>query len=300
MFQITSHGVLLSTDNLRGVTELVPEIGIIAIGVTVLMICGEFDLSVGSVFAFAPMVMALLLGTHVPFWLSVPGGLCAAAVVGFLNGTISLRFGIPSFITTLGMLFMVRSITVVLSGGFPPLLPDDMPSWIFVRFIGPGAIFRLTAVWFIVIALAVSAMMSLSNLGNWIRAAGGHLEAAAAMGIPVGRVKTACFMWCSFLAGLAGIMQVLRLGSPSPSLGEGLELQAIAATVIGGAALSGGIGTVLGAVVGTVLIRTIDNGLVLSQVDANWFKFAIGLLTVFAVVINAWMRAVARSIKVAG
>ena len=298
VFQITSHGVFLSSDNLRGVIGLLPEVGIIAIGVTVLMICGEFDLSVGSVFAFAPMVMALLLGAEVPFWISVPAGLGAAALVGLLNGLVSLRFGIPSFITTLGMLFMVRSITVVLSGGFPPLLPDDMPSWIFVQFIGPGSIFRLSFVWFVAIGVSTSALMSLTNLGNWIKATGGHLEAAGAMGIPVRRVKVACFMLCSVLAGLAGIMQVLRLGSPSPSLGEGLELQAIAATVIGGAALGGGIGTVLGAIVGTLLIRAIDNGLVLSQVDANWFKFAIGFLTILAVVINARLRGMARNMKV--
>ena len=110
------------------------------------------------------------------------------------------------------------------------------------------------------------------------------------MGIPTARVKIACFMLCSVLAGFAGMIQVMRLGSPLPSIGEGLELQAVAAAVIGGASLSGGIGTVFGGIIGATLIRVIDNGLVLSQVDANWFKFAIGLLTIFAVVANAWLR----------
>jgi simple sugar transport system permease protein len=102
---------------------------------------------------------------------------------------------------------------------------------------------------------------------------------------------------CSMLAGFAGLIQVLRLGSPLPSLGEGMELQAVAAAVIGGTALTGGIGTVLGAIIGAMLIRVIDNGLVLSKVDANWFKFAIGFLLIFAVVSNSWLSRAARRIK---
>ena len=113
------------------------------------------------------------------------------------------------------------------------------------------------------------------------------------------RVKLAAFALSSLLAGFAGVIQVMRLGTPFPSIGEGLELQAISAAVIGGAALTGGIGTVLGAIVGALLIRAIDNGMVLSGVDANWFKFAIGFLTVFAVIANGWLRRKAANIKVA-
>jgi simple sugar transport system permease protein len=104
-------------------------------------------------------------------------------------------------------------------------------------------------------------------------------------------------MLSSMLAGFAGLIQVLRLNSPLPSIGVGMELQAVAAAVIGGTALTGGVGTVLGAIVGALLIRIIDNGLVLTQVDANWFQFAIGFLTVFAVVANSWLRRTARRIK---
>ena len=155
----------------------------------------------------------------------------------------------------------------------------------------------MSFIWFVVIAVLASLMMSHTNVGNWIRATGGFLPAARSMGIPVNRVKIACFMLCSMLAGLAGMIQVLRLGSPLPSIGEGWELQAVAAAVIGGTALTGGIGAVLGGIIGAVLIRVIDNGLVLSQVDANWFKFAIGSLTIFAVVANSWLGKRAKSIK---
>lgn len=297
-FQTQSDGIFLSANNLRGILGILPEIGLMVIGVTILMICGEFDLSVGSVFALMPMTMAVLLADGLPFPLAMFAGLAACGAIGFLNGYLTIKFDIPSFITTLGMLFIARSLTIVISGGFPPLLPHDLPNWLFTVFVGPGDIFRMSFLWFVGIAILASLMMSRTNFGNWIRATGGFLPAAKAMGIPTARVKIACFMLCSMLAGFAGMIQVLRLGSPLPSIGEGWELQAVAAAVIGGTALSGGIGAVLGGIIGAVLIRVIDNGLVLSQVDANWFKFAIGFLTIFAVVANAWLGKRAKSIKV--
>ncbi len=290
--------MFLSADNVRGILGLIPETGLVAIGVTVLMISGEFDLSVGSVFALTPMTAAVLMEQNLPFVPAVLLGLVVAALVGVLNGVITLRFGIPSFITTLGTLYIARSLTVVISGGFPPLLPDNVPAWLFTTFIGPGGLVRLSLIWFVVIALLMGGLLSLTNFGNWIKSTGGFLEAASSLGIPVNRVKVTCFVLSSVLAGFAGLIQVLRLGSPLPSIGEGLELQAVAAAVIGGTALTGGIGTVLGAIVGALLIRVIDNGLVLSSVDANWFKFAIGALTILAVIANAWLRRTARGIRV--
>jgi simple sugar transport system permease protein len=296
-FQIKSGGVFLNAANMQGMLGILPEMALVALGVTILMICGEFDLSVGSVFALMPMATTIMLNNGVPFFLAVLLGLGLCATIGFANGFITLRFAIPSFITTLGMLFIARSLTVVVSGGFPPLLPTDIPTWAFTSLVGPGHIVRMSLIWFAVIAIALAALLSLTNFGNWIKATGGQLDAASSMGIPVNRTKLACFMLCSVLAGFAGLIQVLRLGSPLPSLGEGMELQAVAAAVIGGTALTGGIGTVLGAIIGATLIRVIDNGLVLSRVDANWFKFAIGFLLIFAVVSNAWLRRAARRIK---
>lgn len=296
-FQLKSGGVFLNATNLQGMLGILPEMALVALGVTILMICGEFDLSVGSVFALTPMSIAVMLNGGIPFPVAFFLGLLLAAAIGFANGYITIRFSIPSFITTLGMLFVARSMTVVISGGFPPLLPTDIPAWLFSGFVGPGNVVRMSFVWFVVIACALAAMMSLTNFGNWIRATGGQLDAAVNMGIPVNATKIICFMLCSVLAGFAGLIQVMRLGSPLPSLGEGLELQAVAAAVIGGTALTGGIGTVLGAIIGATLIRVIDNGLVLTRVDANWFKFAIGMLLIFAVVSNSWLRRTARRIK---
>ncbi len=298
LFQARSGGVFLSAVNVQGVLGLLPETALVAIGVTILMICGEFDLSVGSVFALTPMVMAVSMVAGVPFPLAVALGMLAAAGIGLVNGVVTTRFAIPSFIATLGMLFITRSLTIVISGGFPPLLPRDLPTWAFTQYIGPGDLIRVSFLWLVAIAILASLLMNRTDFGNRIRATGGFQPAAAAMGIPTQRVKTACFVLCSMLAGFAGLLQVLRLGAPLPSIGEGLELQAVAAAVIGGTALTGGIGTVLGGIVGAVLIRVIDNGLVLSRVDANWFKFAIGALTIVAVIANARMREHARRIKV--
>jgi simple sugar transport system permease protein len=299
LFQIRSDAVFLSYDNLRGILGFLPEMGLVAIGVTLLMIAGEFDLSVGSVFALSPMTMAVLMTMGWGFWPAMLAGLLVCVVVGFINGWVTIQFDIPSFITTLGMMFMARSMTVVVSGGFPPrpdfnLIPLDL----FVAYVGPGAMFRASFVWFAVIALVVHVLLSRTNFGNWVRATGGFLPAARGMGIPTARVKLACFIICSVLSGFAGIIQVLRLGSPLPSLGTGYELQAVAAAVIGGTSLAGGVGSVVGGIIGALLIRVIDNGMVMSQVNGNWFQFAVGALTIFAVVGNAWLRKRGRAMKV--
>ncbi len=298
-FQIRSDYVFLSTNNIRGILGLLPETALVAVGVTLLMICGEFDLSVGSVFALMPMTMAVLVVAGVPFWLAILIALAMCAAIGFINGWITITFDIPSFITTLGMMFMARSMTVVVSGGFPPRIrPGEVPSWVFVGFIDEGGLIRASVIWFVVIAVLIGLILSRTNFGNWVRATGGFMPAAQAMGIPTAKVKIACFMICSVLAGFAGMIQSLRLNSFLPSIGEGMELQAVAAAVIGGTSLAGGIGSILGGLIGATLIRVIDNGMVMSQVDSNWFKFAVGALTIFAVIGNSWLRKRGRAMKV--
>ncbi len=287
--QFASYG------NTRVLLFSLPELGIVVLGVGILMIAGEFDLSVGSVFALVPMLMVVAMGRWgMPPLVAMAMGFALALVVGYVNGWITLTFNIPSFVTTLGMLFMARSLATVLSGGFPPPFPSNLPTELFVADLG---LFRSSMVWFAGFALILGIVLHLSNLGNWIFATGGQSQAAADMGIDTRRVKLFCFMLCSFLAGFAGMITTLRLRSALPSLGEGLELQAIAAAVIGGAALTGGIGSLIGMLVGTTLIRVIDNGLVMARIDANWFRFAIGALTIVAVILNTWVRARARRMK---
>lgn len=291
-----SEGVFFSAENWRGMLGLLAEMGLVTLGVALLMVAGEFDLSVGSVFALTPMVMAVAMVQGLGFWLALPLALLVAAALGTVNAVVTLRFAIPSFITTIGMLYIARSLTVVVSGGFPPLLPEDLPVQWFTAFFGPGDMLRASLVWFVVIAVLMALLLERTNLGNWVKATGGLAEAASAMGIGVKWVKLACFIACSVLAGLAGVIEVLRLGSPLPSLGEGLELRAVAGAVIGGVALSGGVGSVLGALIGALLIQVIENGLVITGVDASWFKFAVGALLVLAVVGRAWLFQASRRI----
>lgn len=295
-FTISSNGLFLSNANIRGIFSLYPELAILALGFALLMIAGEFDLSIGSVMALCPMVLCTLALYGIPFWPAFLLALLASASVGIANATVTLRFGIPSFITTLGMLFMVRSLAVVLySSGAAPTLPADAPRWAFAEALG---VFRVSALWLIALTFLAWALLERSNFGNWIRATGGSLESAKSMGIPTNVVKTVCFVICSILAGLAGVIQVVRIGSPIPSMGETMELQAIAAAVIGGIALSGGVGSIIGVVVGMALIRVIDAGMIMSRIDASWFKFAVGFLIICAVIANHWLERRARRIKV--
>lgn len=295
-FAVASNGLFLSNANVRGMFSLYPELAILALGFSLLMIAGEFDLSIGSVMGLCPIVLCAMINFGIAFWPAFVLALVVAAAVGLFNSAVTLRFGIPSFITTLGTLFMARSVAVVLySSGLATTLDIEVvPTWAFSE---PLGIFRVSAIWLIALALLVWLLLEKTNFGNWIRATGGSVEAAKAMGIPTSLVKTVCFMICSTLAGLAGIIQVVRIGSPIPSMGESMELQAIAAAVIGGIALSGGVGNIVGVVIGMAIIRVIDSGMIMSRVDASWFKFAIGFLIVCAVIANHWLERRARNIK---
>jgi simple sugar transport system permease protein len=295
-FTASSRGLFLSAANLRGILSLFPELAIVALGFGLLMTAGEFDLSIGSVFGLAPMVLCSLSHVGVPFWGAFALALLVCVAIGMINGVVSLGFGIPSFITTLGMLFMLRSLCVVLySKGAAPSLPDDAPVW---AFSAPIGFIRVSVLWLAVLAVFANVLLEKTNFGNWIRATGSSLESAKSVGIPTTLVKIACFVICSLFAGFAGIIQVVRIASPLPSLGDGIELQAIAAAVIGGIALSGGVGNVLGAIIGMAIIRIIDAGMIMSRVDANWFKFAIGFLTVVAVIANNLLGRRGRGMKV--
>jgi simple sugar transport system permease protein len=291
----TISPVFLSAGNLRVILGIAPEVGIVAIGVAVLMIAGEFDISVGATFALAPMLGVVLTHAGLDPYLAFSLGLVAAMAVGFANAGITIAFDIPSFIATLGTMFIVRSIVVLLAGGMPPPLPDTLPQELFIGFVGP---IRASLFWYVGIIVIVAWLLARTNLGNWIYATGGDYQAAKDLGIDVRMVKTFCFVLCAFLAGFAGIIQSFRVHAAITSLGTGLELETIAAAVIGGTALRGGVGTVIGAVLGVLLIRVIDNGLILSRIDSNWFQMAVGVLTVGAVVFNQLVRQRARKIRV--
>ena len=274
----------LNSRNFMVILATYPELALVALGITILMISGEFDLSVGSVFAVSPIVTMILIADYeLNFILSIFFGIFSAAIIGFINAITTVKFKIPSFIATLGMLFMARSLAVVISDGFPPSVPKDLPiEWL----VGRVDMLRVSIFWLIGIAIICNYVLKKTNLGNWIFATGENKDAAKDLGINTFRVKVICFVLCSVLAGFAGIIQSFRIGSVITSLGQGLELQAIASAVVGGASLMGGIGSAFGALIGTLLLSIIDNILILSRIDGNWFKFAVGALIVIAVILN--------------
>ena len=278
----------LNSRNFMVILAAYPEYALVALGVTILMISGEFDLSVGSVFAVSPIVTVILVGNYEynQYW-AILLGLLSAAALGFVNAIVTLLFRIPSFITTLGMLFMARSIAIGISGGFPPSFPKNWDTgWL----VGRLDMLRVSVFWMLGIAIVCHFILKKTNFGSWVFATGENRQAANDLGINTFAVKTTCFILCSTLAGFAGIIQSLRIKTAITSLGMGLELNAIAAAVVGGASLMGGLGSAIGALVGTFLLQMIDNILILSRVDGNWFKFGLGAMIIVAVILNTFTK----------
>jgi len=286
--------LFLSRENVGVVLEIIPELGIVALGVTMLMIAGEFDLSVGSLFAFCPIMISLFVSEGVHPVLSIVLALLLSLLLGGLNGFVTLYFGIPSFITTLGTMLIWRGAVLLISGGWPPPFSSALPT---AFLVGRMGIFRASILWFAGITVLLWFILERTDFGNWMFATGGNQVAARAMGIDTGKVKLANFMLCSLLAGFAGVIQSFRLETTLPSMGGGLEMEAIAATVIGGTALSGGVGTVIGTVIGSFLIRIIDNGLVMARAPSYWFRVFIGIATILAVILNTFVRERARKMR---
>ena len=276
----------LDERNIRIVMGITPEYIIVAIGIAILMISGEFDLSVGSVFALVPMAIVQLTHQGFNIWVSIALGLSIGIIIGFINGFITLRFGIPSFIATLGMLYIARSLTTVATAGFPPPFPHELPNELFVY---QFELFRASLYWSLLVAIILGIMLHRSNLGNWIYATGGDVIAASSMGIKTKNIKMFCFVLCGFLAGFAGMIQTFRLEAPLPTQGYLLELESIAAAVIGGVSLFGGIGTVFGAMIGAILIRFLESGIIMARIDAEWFRAGLGTLIILSVVFNTYI-----------
>ncbi len=279
----------LSLDNLTSTFTMAAELGIITVGMTVLMISGEFDLSVGSIFAVVPMIVAIMINHGVNDFLALLTGLVVGVGTGFLNGLITIKTEIPSFITTLGTMMFWRGILLAVTGGFPIILERNS---VVLKYLG-GEIaggFRYSGLWFIVATVLFWILLERTAYGNWVFAVGGNVGAARALGIPVERVKITNFILSSFLAGIAGLTTFGRFKIVDPTLGTGMELEAIAASVIGGTLLSGGYGSIFGAFIGALMIGMVRSGLVLAGAPAYWYRAFIGVILVVAAVINARIR----------
>jgi simple sugar transport system permease protein len=271
--------------------------GIVTIGVAMLMISGEFDLSVGSNFAIASYVLALTLIAGVPVVIALILAILASTFLGFVNGIIVTKTNIPSFIATLGTLLAYRGIVRVIGhGNFatykgPPIALFDYlnGNFIYLNNLFKVEAFRISMIWFIVLAVIFSLVLVRTKYGNWVFATGGNPDAAAAQGVNVMRVKLLNFTLTGFLVAIASILQFAYRLSVDPLRGDGMELIVVAACVIGGIFMTGGYGTIFGAVMGTLLLQMLDQGLVLMSIPIQVFQATAGLLIIISVISNTYL-----------
>ncbi len=272
-----------SERNLFNVSRNFAFVAIIAIGMTVVIASGGIDLSVGSTVVLTAMVISVLMSGGSGFWISALAALAAALLVGLLNGILIAYVGMPPFVVTLGMLSAARSLAMVLSNN--KMIWEFGPDHDLLLWIGGGSTLGLPHPLYALLTLAIIAGLILrwTRWGQHVFAIGGNEQAATLTGIPVKRLKVSVYMFSAFTAGVTGILMAGWLGSVTTNLGQSMELAVIAAAVIGGANLAGGEGTVLGAVVGALLIEVIRNSLILLGISAFWQGMFIGSFIIIAV-----------------
>ena len=276
-----------SPQTMTAISTVASTIGIVAVGVTMLMISGEFDLSVGQNFAFTPIIWAILFVTFgMNEWLALAVALACAVAVGLVNGYVTTLFGIPSFITTLGMFFVLQGLNNLLISGHQLIMFDPSLSMTLLGAEIGKTPFYMPLVWMFVIALVFWFVLSRLRYGNWTFATGGKVGPAKAMGVPTARVKRINFVVSSVLAGLAGCMQFAYLRGVTQAQGQNYELLAITAAVLGGTSLFGGSGTIWGSIIGAFLLSSIQIGLVLIGVPGSFYVTFIGVMLVIVVIAN--------------
>jgi simple sugar transport system permease protein len=275
----------LTEANVQVMLQAIPELGIVAVGVGILMIAGEFDLSVGANYTFAAMVMATMVTGHgISPWLGALAALVVGTVIGLLNAAVTFWLRIPSFITTLGTAMFWEGFTLLYHGaGFENFTPTGVFASVTT---GNAGFLEAEAVWFVALALVCGVVLHRHRLGNRLFAAGGNTAAATAVGVATRRVKTAAFAVAGLTAALSGVLATSRVDSIVPGQGTDLPLNAIAACVIGGLALTGGRGTMLGIVVGSALFYTIQDVLLLLRAPGFYLELFVGLLVIGAAGLN--------------
>jgi simple sugar transport system permease protein len=281
--------------------EVAAQLGILAVAVALLMIAGEFDLSVGSIIGACSVIAALVpIQFGLNFWWGIVAALAFSLIIGFLNGIVVIRTQLPSFIVTLASLFIIRGVTVGTTrlvtgrtqvGGLQNVPGFDSAAMIFGSDIYLfGAAFPISIVWWIVMAAVATWVLMRTQFGNWIFAVGGNAVAARMVGVPVSKVKIILFMTTGFAAWLVAMIEVTNARSADVLRGEQREFYAIIAAVIGGVLLTGGYGTVIGAVLGALIYGMVRQGVVFAGIDADWVMAVLGAMLLAAVLVNRFVR----------
>ncbi|MBA2702133.1 MAG: ABC transporter permease [Chloroflexi bacterium] len=292
--------VFLGLDGTLSYLDVAAQVGILATSVALLMIAGEFDLSIGSLVGFAGIVIGIgVTEFGLPVWSAILLSMLLTTMLGVLNGVIVVRTGLPSFIVTLATLFLFRGATQVLTAEitnitFIPidrtLIANDPIAWLFNWSGGPGSGIKVSILWWIAIAALGTYLYERTRFGNWIAGVGGSPSAARNLGVPVARVKIALFAATALSASILGAVQSMTFFSADVLRGRFIELDAITTAVIGGSLLSGGYGSVVGAAIGALALGMARIGIVFASINADWYAVAIGTLLLVAVVLNNWIR----------
>jgi simple sugar transport system permease protein len=284
----------LSVLNISNTLTFTVELGLIALAMTLLMTAGEFDLSVGSLFGFAPVMMWTLYNAGVTsLGVAFVVSLVVAALIGLVNGLFVTRLKIPSFLVTLGMLLVVRGTALFVTDGFPQRTWSAGGQWLAKTLVGDFYIgpFRVYAsiFWFALAAVVLSYVLTQSKYGNWIQATGGNPTAARARGVNVDRVKVVLFVLTAVMSAFAGVISSIRTSAANPNSGSGYELEVIAMVVIGGTALTGGRGTIIGTVLGIFILRVMRNGIVMIGVPGLAYNIFIGAIILGMMALHSWL-----------
>ncbi len=296
---VAGNGGFLTWAGTRNYLEVAAQLGILASAVALLMIAGEFDLSVSSMIGVAAISMAILAHPgygNLPLGLAILITLLFALGIGYFNGYLVLRTGLPSFIVTLAMMFILAGANIgftklitkltIVSGLNEKIAADPIAKLFTGEFLGlPAAVW-----WWVGVTVVLSFVLLRTPFGNWIFGAGGDAHAARNVGVPVRRVKITLFMLTAAMATLLATIQVMGLGSANVLQGQGKELEAIAAAVIGGCLLTGGYGSVIGAGIGALILAIVQQGIVYTNIDLDWFKVMVGGMILGAVILNNYLR----------
>lgn len=288
------HSGFLTLSGTASYLAVAAELGILAAPVALLMIAGEFDLSIGSTMAASGMTIALCsteLGW--PLWAGIAAAVALSLCVGLVNGLIVTRTRLPSFIVTLGTLFILAGGTIGVTrlvtgrtqvGGLEETGGFGVAEKLFAGRLGP---FSISVLWWVAVTALAAWVLVRTRPGNWIFAVGGAPDAARRMGIPVSRVKIVLFMTTSLAACLVATFQAVLFRGTDVLRGTGKELEAILAAVLGGTLLTGGRGSVIGAACGALLFGMVQQGIVFSGVDSDWYKVFLGVVLILAVLLNS-------------
>jgi simple sugar transport system permease protein len=293
-FAIFGGENFLSAGGAASWLNIASELGIIALPVGLLMIAGHLDLSVGSVLPASSMTVAIVSGYYeAPMIVGILAALGLGLVVGFVNGVLVVRTKLPSFVVTLATLFAVAGLTlglsVILTGSTSVALTSSpLAKNLLGEYV--GGMFQVSLFWWIAVVLIVGFILNFSRYGNWILAVGGDSVSARNAGIPTDRLTIALFMGSGLCAAFVGMSQAILYNSAQVAAGQSFIFNSIIAVVIGGVLLTGGYGSVVGIVLGTLTFAIVNQGIFYTGFDANWGSLIIGVLLLLAVVMNNTFR----------